>query len=112
MPETINDAEIPLIPNNEAIITPPVEENVCTKTESRYPQRNKSEPKYLKEYVRSAVDICYKISDVPTTYSQVMQSEDAREWQLAMQSEFNSLKENEVFTVVPLPKGKKVIGSR
>ena len=51
-------------------------------------------------------------SPVPSTYKQATSSDENSEWQTAMESEMNSLRENKVFTAQPLPPGKKVVGSR
>ena len=80
----------------------------------RYPLRNRNTRKHFDDYSRSSVaDLCLKVSDVvPVTYSQAVKSEDSQLWQKAMDSEMESLKDNNVFTVIPLPNGKKAVGGR
>ena len=43
---------------------------------------------------------------------QALKSDNAAEWQNAMENEIEPMKENEIYTVVPLPEGKKIVGSR
>ena len=80
----------------------------------RYTLRNRNTRKHFDDYSRSSVaDLCLKVSDVvPVTYSQAVRSEDSQLWQKAMDSEMESLKDNHVFTVIPLPNGKKAVGGR
>ena len=90
--------------------------------ERRYPQRQRNRPKYLNDYACKIdsvyrvslcqVDECYKVSAVPKTYSSAMKSSNDNSWKSAMDSEMKSLIENDTFSVVPLPKGKTVVGSR
>ena len=47
---------------------------------------------------------------IHVTVSQAVRSEDAEQWKKAMELEMESMKEN-VFTIVTLPEGKKVVGS-
>ena len=58
------------------------------------------------------VDYCYRVSEVPKTYQQAISCEESQGWQHAMESEMNSLEENGTYSLVPLPKGRKAIGSR
>ena len=61
-------------------------------------------------------DVCLMannhIHSVPKTFKQALSSENASDWQSAMDEEYNSLKENDTFDIVPLPQGKKVVGGR
>ena len=58
------------------------------------------------------VDYCYRVSEVPQTYQQAISCEDSQGWQNAMKSEMKLLEENGTYSLVPLPKGRKAIGSR
>ena len=59
------------------------------------------------------VDYCYKVnSELPQCYKQAMRSADSSSWEDAMNDEMNSLKENNTFTLTPLPKGRKAVGGR
>jgi len=49
---------------------------------------------------------------IPTSYKEAIQSPQATEWKDAMNEEMDTLKERRVFTEVPKPARKKVIGSR
>src|SRR6218665_2951111 len=48
----------------------------------------------------------------PKTYRQAMASADASRWQQAMDEELASLKENEVWEVVPRPTHRKIVDSK
>lgn len=48
----------------------------------------------------------------PTTYAQVMQSNDSASWKSAMDAEMQSLKEHDTWELVERPSGVKVIGNR
>ena len=69
-------------------------------------------PKYFKDYTYSNFDSCYKVSNIPETYAEALENEHSEKWKKAMESEMKSLIENKTFTVMPLPKDKKAIGSR
>jgi transposase InsO family protein len=86
-------------------------EQIQEEQEPRYPTRDRRPPKYLSDYALY-VDFCYKSSEIPTTFTQVMNSDEVESWKSAMDSEISSLKDNNTFTVVPLPEDKKVVGSR
>ena len=74
----------------------------------RYPQRERSRPQHLDDYVTDfeqevnddyvhvhslgSVDSCYKAYGVPQGYSEAQHSPNASDWQQAMTDEFNSLK--------------------
>jgi hypothetical protein len=42
---------------------------------------------------------------VPKTYQEAISSDDAANWQSAMEEEMKSLTENDTFTVTQLPEG-------
>lgn len=48
----------------------------------------------------------------PQTYKEAVNGPDREKWLAAMRSEMDSLVEKDVFELVPLPKGKKAIGSK
>ena len=87
------------------------------------PQRTRKAPKHLDDYICNVdsiykvslgyVDPCYKVSTfVPKTYPGAMKSDEKEEWSEAMESEMKSMDENNTYTIVPLPKGKKAVQSR
>jgi len=51
-------------------------------------------------------------TDVPNTYKEAMERNDADDWMAAFQSELDSLHENNTYSLVDLPKGRKAIGTR
>ena len=61
-------------------------------------------------------DVCLMannhIHTVPKTYNQAVNSENSSDWKTAMDDEYDSLKENDTFEIVPLPEGKKLVGGR
>jgi hypothetical protein len=70
------------------------------------PKRQVKQPAYLKDYVMAA-----ELSS-PSSFSEAINSEDGDLWKSAMEDEMNSLKENDVWTLVDLPNGKRVINNR
>ncbi len=48
----------------------------------------------------------------PQTYKQVLNSPQRTKWEQAMEKELASLKSNDTWSIVPLPKGANVIGSK
>jgi len=91
-------------------------------SERRYPMRsNRRPPEYLKDYETSlvssdlancTVNYCYKISDIPKSYSEAMSSNEADDWHKAMNDEMTALKDNETYELTKRPKDKNVIGGR
>ena len=49
---------------------------------------------------------------IPTTYEEAISSPEAKQWKQAMTKEINILNKRKVYTTVPEPTQKKVIGSR
>ena len=103
-------------------------EPVTNEETHRYPQRTRQRPQHYTDspsthgnamgmrshtdFANCIRDSCHRISETPPSYSRAVTDKDADQWQLAMESEMSSMKDNDVFEVVPLPKGKKVVGSR
>ena len=92
-------------------------ENNTDKTGKRSSQRHSKPPKYLEDYymddsVKNNIDYCCKLSVVPRTYCEAMSSVDSPKWQRAMESEMESLNENETFEVTQLPAGRTSVGGR
>ena len=48
--------------------------------------------------------------DEPKSYKNAIQSKEASEWLIAMNEEMQSLKKNQTWELVPLPKGVKPVG--
>lgn len=51
-------------------------------------------------------------TSVPKTYEEAMQSANRKEWIKAMDAELASMKENQVWTLMPLPPGRKAVGCK
>lgn len=52
------------------------------------------------------------VGEMPTTYKSAMESSEAAKWKEACRSEMESLRRSNTWTLVPLPQGRKPIGSR
>ena len=102
--------EVPLLRNVTFLEHEIVAEE--TVPERRYPQRTRQTPRHRTDFTNYIRDACYRISETPASYSKALNDKDSDQWQQAMESEMNSMKDNDVYEVVPLPKGKKVVGSR
>ena len=52
------------------------------------------------------------MDDDPINVNQTINSSDSQKWIDAMNDEFKSMKDNDVWDLVPLPKGAKSIGCK
>jgi DNA-dependent RNA polymerase auxiliary subunit epsilon len=88
---------------------------------TRYPRREQTKPKYLEQFVDESeieetelvnftIDYCYRMSDAPKPCQEAMSSDDSSKWQIAMEEEVHALRENEIYEIVQLPKGKNTVG--
>ena len=50
------------------------------------------------------------VEDDPINFCQAMESSNAQKWIDAMNEEIKSIKDNDVWDLVPLPEGAKLIG--
>ena len=57
------------------------------------------------------VDFCYSVRDLPQSYTEAVHSPESQNWRNAMDKEMHSLKENDTFTLTPLPEGKQTVGA-
>ena len=95
-------------------------EHQAASTDMRqHPQRERSKPQYLSDYVTNVTEesfiySCNKVShiSVPISYDQAIQSPQSEKWKLAMDDEMNSLHENETYELAPLPEGRTPVGGR
>ena len=62
--------------------------------------------------VNVTMHYCYKMCDVPVTYSEAISSPDSQSWKYAMNEEMDSLLNNDTFELTQLPEGRKVVGGR
>ncbi|KAG8185404.1 hypothetical protein JTE90_018625 [Oedothorax gibbosus] len=93
----------------ESVVSKPQEEDETEEDESSEPVVSKRKvklPEYLKDFVLLAA------CDVPDSYHSAMSSDDAENWRCAMDEEMASLAENQVWRLVDLPPGKKLISNR
>ena len=85
--------------------------NIVTDCEAAEAQVDDEEPED-EDVAKTMIDYCYRVSEVPNTYQQAISCKDSQGWQNAMQQEMESLEENGTYSLVPLPNGRKAIGSR
>ena len=53
----------------------------------------------------------YIVSEIsPQSSTEAVHSPDSQNWRNAMDEEIHSLKENDIFTLTPLPEGKQTVG--
>ena len=69
--------------------------------------RQRRAPNYYGEWINVANG-----SSEPTTFTEAMSGDESTQWMEGMTNEFNSLEENEVWELVPLPEGRKAIGCK
>ena len=51
-------------------------------------------------------------AEKPTTIDETLNGANSKQWLMATQSEFNSLKQNQTWDLIDLPPGKNIIGSK
>lgn len=88
----------------------------------RYPQRERKTPKYLEDFITdqneaddstsTSIDYCYRVREIPQTYTEAMNSPQTVKWKQAMKEEIESLEENDTFELTTLPEGKNVVGGK
>lgn len=83
----------------------PEEEVIVNQTGNRRPTRNFNPLNMLNFHVAFLVD-------EPNTYDQVMKSPDKEIWMDAMTDEIKSLNDNQTWTLVHAPAGKRVIDNK
>lgn len=84
--------------------------NTDNSIRSQYSLRDRSKiqaPEWEKDY-----HVYIAQGQMPNTFNEAMQSDDKESWLNAMKDEIASLAENEVWELVALPSGKRVINSR
>ena len=59
-----------------------------------------------------AVDYCYRLNDLPTSYSEAVSSPDSVKWKNAMDEEFASLANNNTFTLTEPPPDREIVGGK
>ena len=99
----------------------PQGENIPESTR-RYPVRERRPPEYFcsvagdelddHDAVNVNVDCCYCVRDLPQSYTEAVHSPEPQNWGNAMDEEMHLLKENDTFTLTPLPEGKQTVGCR
>ncbi len=105
------------VPRDESVDITPQVESVPTPVR-RYPTRERRPPDYFYNVNEDehddniTVDFCYTARDLPQTYNEAIRSPESAKWKDAMDNEMSSLKENDTFTLTPLPQGKQAVGGR
>lgn len=59
------------------------------------------------------IDYCYRTTvGLPQTFREALASPMAEKWKKVMKDEITSFKENNTFSLVPLPQGRQAVGGR
>ena len=99
----------------------PVDTEINEEGASRYPDRERQTPKYLKDYIDPgevdlvgySVHYCCKVSEVvPENFQEAINSPEAPKWKAAMDDEIQSLKDNDTYELPSLPTDHSVVGGR
>jgi hypothetical protein len=110
-----NETEEQIVQEN---VEPDNSRQDITERENRYPRRDRTQPKYLEDYVTESssvncsVDYCYRVADIPRTYQEAVVSPQSGQWKIAMDEEMNSLLDHNTFEYTNLPEGRNLIGGR
>ena len=78
----------------------------------RRSSREKARPKYLEDYAALAFNAETYVGDVPETMEDIQKNENKDEWLKAVNSELNSLDENNTWTLVDAPPNVKLINCK
>ena len=87
------------------------EENFIREVEDLGPQRQRRRPARFDEECYAADDLTADINE-PRNIREAWNGEHSVHWKEATNSEYDSLISNHTWDLVPLPKGKNVVGSR
>ena len=101
-----------LVPTETEVIeqnNEPDEEELEEAPALRKSTRVRRPPDYYGTYVNT---VKADFSPEPTTFNEAASSPDNKHWLEAMEKEMSSLKSNEVYDLVELPKDRKVVGSK
>ena len=107
-PEAVMDPEKNELEENDENNS--TDEDMAEKEEAvelRRSERERREPNKYGEWVTLAADL-----ESPSTYKAAMRDDKSKDWQGAMMKEMKSLNSNKVWDLVPLPAGRKIIGSK
>lgn len=84
--------------------------------EGRMTLRNRENLKPPAKYKDFVCNVCFNVNSIceepliePGTFKEAMASKDSEKWRKAMDNEISSLKDNETWEMVDLPKGRKSI---
>ena len=85
---------------------PPIFDGLCDSSHNMFDSSNSIEPD---KFSNICIDYCYNI---PKSYTDAMNCVDADSWKSAMSEEIDSLKINNTFDLVVVPRNAKIIKSR
>ena len=85
------------------------ETSVETATELRRSNRTRTTPEW---YGNPVMSVMLLDNDEPTNYEEAMMSPDSEKWLEAMKSEIGSMYDNQVWTLVDLPDGRKAVENK
>ena len=122
----MSDDSDPLLERQSQLPDAVVDDEIVDTNEDearRYPQRKRTGPKHLEDYVaetdinlaasaNDSVDYCYRVANIPHSYAQANGSFEADKWHCAMNEEITALHDNNTFEITPLPEGRTVVGRR
>ena len=122
-PQTTVDTDQP---QNDSVVTPGSEDvtednQADSSQQGRYPKRTRNKPKHLEEFIfdgdleditNYTVDYCYRVANIPTTYSEALKSDEATKWQKAMDDEMTALTKNETYELVTPAEDRQIVGGR
>ena len=107
----MSDDSDPLLVRQSQLSDAVVDNEIVDENEDearRYPQRKRTRPKHLDDYVAEAdinlaasandsVDYCYRVANIPNSYAQANCYFEADKWHCAMNEEITALHDNNTF---------------
>ena len=100
--------------NIEPISQEFVEEVQETQVEQEEPQelRRSMRPRKKPDFYLGLHEVLVMDTEDPTTFEEAINRDDSKAWYEAMQSEMQSMYDNQVWTLVDLPQGKRVVQNK
>ena len=107
----LNEIPEPVPENRNQPVGETYEDNFMREVNNLNPRRERRPPVRYDEEMYVADDLTADINE-PRNISEAWSYEHSQHWKDATNSEYGSLIENGTWELVPLPKGKNVVGSR
>ena len=59
--------------------------------------------------INYTVEYCYRVTNIPTTYDEAVDSLEASKWRKAMEDEITALNDNDTYNLVTPPEDRQIV---